>query len=188
MNLPLSQAYIHERYDLATFKSYPHLRKPMSSAFNIAWSLLKALPEYQSYQERYEPTYARYDQPTQVLQRRRGTLPPAIARIMRETQEGRQLPRSPFPMDTRIRNEFEIVPQGRLQEYSIYPMDAYDTAPTSGYEESGEYDNRYAQMQRGSLFDQRPVRFSSMIEHPPKQPLDPNAVAAYLQFSSYMPA
>ena len=100
---------------------------------------------------------------------------------MRETQEGRQLPRSPFPMDTRIRNEFEIVPQGRLQEYSIYPMDAYDTAPTSGYEESGEYDNRYAQMQRGSLFDERPVRFRSMIEHPPKQPLDPNAVAAYLQ-------
>jgi hypothetical protein len=125
------------------------------SAFDAAWSLLKALPEYQSYEEHYDPTNAGYNQPTQVLQRRRGTLPPLIARVMREQQEGsryRQLSRGSLPLDTRIRPT--DAPRGRLQEYSAHPMEGFpDTAPTSGYEEPDEYQGRHDQLQRGSVFD-----------------------------------
>ena len=175
------------------------------SAFDAAWSLLKALPEYQSYEEHYDPTNAGYDQPTQVLQRRRGTLSPAIARMMREQQEGsryRQLTRGSFPLDTRIRPT--DAPRGRLQEYSAHPMEGFpDVAPMSGYEEPDEYRGRHAQMQRGSMFDPSdrasryfPVAntnpetgetdydrsyFGPTMEHPPKQPLDPDEVAAHLQ-------
>ncbi len=152
------------------------------SAFDIAWSLLKALPEYQSYEEHYYPTEAGYDQPTQVFQRRRGTLPPAIARMMREQQEGFRI-RS-LPLDTRMRPLDTGAPQGRLQGYPVHSIDTFpDTAPTSGYEEQDEYAGRADQLQRGSVFDQStpPVRFRSMIEHPPKQPLDPDEVAAHLQ-------
>ena len=153
------------------------------SAFNIAWSLLKALPEYQSYEEKYYPTDTGYDQPTtQVFQQRRGTLSPAIARMMREQQEGSRFPHLFGGLDTRIRPLDTRAPEGRLQGYSIHPMDTFpDTAPTSGYEEADEYTGRHAQLQRGSVFDPRPVRFRSMIEHPPKQPFDPDEAAAYLQ-------
>ncbi len=158
-------------------KSYDLCPYPVSmSAFDIAWSLLKALPEYQSYEEHYYPTNAGYDQPTEVLQRRRGTLLPAIARIMREQQEGSRI-RS-LPLDTRIRPLDTGAPQGRLQGYPVHSIDTFpDTAPTSGYEESDEYAGRHDQLQRGSVFDQRPVLF----DHPPKQPLDPDEVAAYLR-------
>ena len=40
--------------DLAIFKTYPHLRKPMSGAFDIAWALLKADPN----QQLLEPYFA----------------------------------------------------------------------------------------------------------------------------------
>ena len=167
-------------------KSYDLCPYPITmSAFNIAWSLLKALPEYQSYEEHYYPTDAGYDQPTQVLQRRRGTLLPAIARMMREQQEGsryRHLSSGSFPLDTRIRPTGTGAPEGRLQEYPVHSMEGFsDVAPMSGYEESDEYSGRHGQLQRGSLFDQRPVRFRSIIEHPPKQPFDPDEAAAYLQ-------
>lgn len=193
----LLRSFSHTRRSKKNFteKSYDLYPYPTTmSAFDLAWSLLKALPEYQSYQERYDRGLrAGYGQPTQVLQRRRGTLPPAIARIMRETQEGRQRrPRQlagsvkypPFPMDTRIRDpdEFEMPRHGRLEEYPVHSMEHFpDTAPISGYEESDEYAGRHAQLQRGSVFDPRPVRFRSMIEHPPKQPFDPDEAAAYLQ-------
>lgn len=177
----------------------------MTNAFDIAWSVLKALPEYQSYEEHYDPTNAGYDQPTRVLQRRRGTLPPAIARMMREQQEGsryRQLSRGSLPLDTRIRPT--DAPQGRLQEYPVHSMEGFsDLAPMSGYEESDEYRGRHGQLKRGSVFDptDRATRyfpvattdpetgeidyersyFGPTMQHPPKQPLDPNEAAAYLQ-------
>jgi hypothetical protein len=127
------------------------------SAFDAAWSLLKALPEYQSYEEHYDPSTSMFDLPMSVRQKRRGTLLPAIARMMREQQEGsryRQLSRGSLPLDTRIRPLDTGAPQGRLQEYPVHPMDTFpDTAPTTGYEEPDEYQGRHDQLQRGSVFD-----------------------------------
>lgn len=175
------------------------------SAFDAAWSLLKALPEYQSYEEHYDPSTSGMDQPMSVRQRRRGTLPPAIARMMREEQEGsryRQLSRGSLPLDTRIRPT--DAPRGRLQEYSPHPMEGFsDLAPMSGHEESDEYAGRHGQLQRGSVFDPTdrasryfPVPttdpetgetdydrsyFGPTMPHPPRQRLDPNEAAAHLQ-------
>lgn len=42
--------------DLATFKSYPYLRKPMSGAFDIAWALLKQDDFYEAF-EGQNPNY-----------------------------------------------------------------------------------------------------------------------------------
>tara|TARA_R100000458_G_C8220755_1_gene205195 strand:- start:87 stop:623 length:537 start_codon:yes stop_codon:yes gene_type:complete len=173
------------------------------SAFDAAWSLLKALPEYQSYEEYYDPSPSMFDRPMPPLQTRRGTLPPAIARMMREKQDGsryRQLTRGSFPLDTRIRDEFETVPQGRLQEYPPHPMQGFpDLAPMSGREGEDEYAGRHAQMQRGSVFDPsrkfgttpegKPYELSRherghegiYAAHPPKEPLNPDEVAAHLQ-------
>ena len=73
--------------NLAIFKTYPHLRKPMSSAFNIAWSLLKALPEQQPFSQHVRPQkqFERGGQTVDV--RRFPTVHPAIMGLMTRTQD-----------------------------------------------------------------------------------------------------
>ena len=85
----------------------------MSGAFNIAWSVLKALPEQQGFFEARSPfrprTYG--DAPIDPVQYRTGTIHPAILRLMRENQrrvEGFS-PRGSVSTDTRIRQPDEFV-------------------------------------------------------------------------------
>ena len=72
--------------DLTTFKSYPHLRKPMSGAFDFAWSVLKALPEQQPFSQHVRPQkqFERGGQTVDV--RRFPTVHPAIMGLMSRTQ------------------------------------------------------------------------------------------------------
>ena len=72
--------------DLAIFKSYPHLRKPMSGAFDLAWSVLKALPEQQPFSQHIRPQkqFERAGQRVDV--RRFPTVHPAIMGLMSRTQ------------------------------------------------------------------------------------------------------
>jgi len=72
--------------DLAIFKSYPYLRKPMSGAFDLAWSVLKALPEQQPFSQHIRPQkqFERAGQRVDV--RRFPTVHPAIMGLMSRTQ------------------------------------------------------------------------------------------------------
>ena len=72
--------------DLAIFKTYPHLRKPMSGAFDFAWSVLKALPEQQPFSQHVRPQkqFERGGQTVDV--RRFPTVHPAIMGLMTRTQ------------------------------------------------------------------------------------------------------
>ena len=105
--------------DLAIFKTYPHLRKPMTDAFDFAWSVLKALPEQQGFFEArssFRPrTYG--DAPIDPVQYRTGTIHPAILRLMRENQAKEEgfNPRDSVSTDTRIRHPDEVSEKGYLQ-------------------------------------------------------------------------
>ena len=72
--------------NLAIFKTYPHLRKPMSGAFDFAWSVLKALPEQQPFSQHVRPQkqFERAGQTVDV--RRFPTVHPAIMGLMSITQ------------------------------------------------------------------------------------------------------
>ena len=72
--------------NLAIFKTYPHLRKPMSGAFDFAWSVLKALPEQQPFSQHVRPQkqFERGGQTVDV--RRFPTVHPAIMGLMSRTQ------------------------------------------------------------------------------------------------------
>lgn len=138
--------------DLATFKSYPYLRKPMSGAFNIAWSVLKALPEQQGFFEARSPfrprTYG--DAPINPVQYRTGTIHPAILRLMRENQgkvEGFN-PRGSVSTDTRIRQPDEFVGnRGYLQDpYDEFGQRLKETGLTP--EESEYFDSEESEERR----------------------------------------
>tara|TARA_R100000152_G_C6770211_1_gene196301 strand:- start:379 stop:783 length:405 start_codon:yes stop_codon:yes gene_type:complete len=106
----------------------------MSGAFNIAWSVLKALPEQQAFFETrsvHRPrTYGETPKLFHPAQYRKGTIHPAILRLMRENQgkdEGFN-PRGSVSTDTRIRQPDEFVGnRGYLQNpYSIMHDGLYD--------------------------------------------------------------
>ena len=145
MNLPLSQAYIHERYDLAIFKTYPYLRKPMSGAFNIAWSVLKAdpsqqllapqmvtstgplqqhprsgdfnIPSYVESAERFMPQETMPPAITGMMQRQ-GVQQPALGQYAQYQDSGRDIPN---PVEREVRpNPYST--QALLQQLGLAPM------------------------------------------------------------------
>ena len=130
--------------DLAIFKTYPYLRKPMTDAFDIAWSLLKALPEQQAFEEIIQPTH-RFGFKPRVVQRRLGAVHPAIMGMMDREQTSRagKSPRMDVINESSIFDGGIRRPpiKGQLQ-HSPYPSAAYDARM-----------DRRAQVERGSVFD-----------------------------------
>ena len=192
--------------DLATFKTHPLLRKPMSSAFDLAWSIVKALPEQQAFSQHMDiprnyqddPMFhSRYDD-GYIHQNRRGTVPPPIIGAMGRTQAIDSV----NPELALANPRMNVVPEGKAvtrgqlvdKPENIRPFPPfYRDTPTTRPEDLVEIEER-AQLDRGSLLSDykphlshdlsriiKPERPEWHLDHPPKQPLDTDAMFAYLQ-------
>ena len=142
--------------DLAIFKTYPYLSKPMSGAFNIAWSVLKALPEQQAFEEIIQPTH-RFGFKPRVVQRRLGAVHPAIMGMMDREQTSRagKSPRMDVINESSIFDGGIRRPpiKGQLQ-HSPYPSAAYDARM-----------DRRAQVERGSALTPSMLEFHNPYEY-----------------------
>jgi hypothetical protein len=193
-------------FDLAIFKSYPYLRKPMSSAFDLAWSILKALPEQQAFSQHMDIPRNYQDDPMfhsryadgYIRQNRRGTVPPPIIGAMGRTQAIDSV-NPEFALATPRMNvvpEGKAVTRGQLVDKpeNINPFPPfYEDTPTTMPKELTNIEEE-AQLDRGSLFRDykpylsydlsrriKPERPEWHLDHPPKEPLDTDAMFAYLQ-------
>ena len=166
--------------DLTTFKTHPLLRKPMSSAFDLAWSILKALPEQQAFtQEFYPPKQLSQegelrgpiiDTPVEISQRRIGTVPPPIMGAMRRLQEE----------DVPDRLRMEINDNARIMGQLTHAPAPPRRLASGGGDLASEFNSRMRRRTR-SHPERKPVNRIDQSIAGPHEPLDPNAAAAYLQ-------
>jgi hypothetical protein len=175
----------------------------MSGAFNIAWSLLKALPEQQAFAQQIVAP-EQFGQKPYTPQMRLGTVPPPILGAMRRTQ-GEYITGSPeegvehfeqYPdyLGMGIEKPFSLPEQPARREGQLTQVPTtlnqlsdvlFGDSPDDATEHVGyqkDIEDREQDL-RGSVFT--PQRYStkdSFREAPSDmRQFDPNAAAAYLQ-------
>ena len=179
----------------------------MSSAFDLAWSILKALPEQQAFSQRRVVPPEQFGQKPITTQMRLGTVPPPIIGAMRRKQgeyimgderEGvERFERYPDALRMGIEEPFSLPEQPARMEGQLTQVpttlnqlsdvlfgDSPDDA-TERVQYQKDMEDREQDL-RGSVFTpQRYIARDSFREVPPADRqyynLDPNAAAAYLQ-------
>ena len=172
------------------------------TAFDIAWSILKALPEQQAFSQHMSiprnyqaPVHDSRWRDSFILQNRRGTVPPPIMGAMRREQ-GKEKEFNFYSPRMNVAPEGKAVITGQLVDKpeNIRPFPPfYEDTPTTRPKDLVEIEDR-AQIDRGTLFYDykpflsydlsrriKPERPEWHLDHPPKEPLDTDAMLAHLQ-------
>jgi hypothetical protein len=162
--------------NLTTFKSHPLLRKPMSSAFDLAWSILKALPEQQAFfQSIYPPK--RLGQPVDIYQDRYGTVPPPIMGAMRRMQSTDGKGGGEDNLNMGILGPFE---EPRIMGQLTHAPAPPRRLASGGGDLASVFNSRMRRRTR-SHPERKPVNRIDQSIAGPHEPLDADAIYAYLQ-------
>ena len=142
----------------------------MSGAFDIAWSVLKALPEQQAFTQEFYPPKQLSQEPVEISQRRIGTVPPPIMGAMRRLQEE----------DVPDRLRMEVNDNARIMGQLTHAPAPPRRAFSGGGDLASEFNSRMRRRTR-SHPERKPVNRIDQSIAGPHEPLDADAIHAYLQ-------
>jgi len=154
------------------------------TAFEYAWSVLKALPEQQAFEQDFYPpkqfsqegevTGSTIRAPTDVFQRKIGTVPPPIMGAMRRLQEE----------DVPDRLRMEVNDNARIMGQLTHAPRPPRAFQSGGGDLASEFNSRMRRRTR-SHPERKPVNRIDQSIAGPHEPLDADAIYAYLQSIGY---